>query len=602
MHDFSVWAPDAARVEVLLPAAGAAADDAPRVEAVRAGGGWWSASVADAGHGTDYAFSLDGGPARPDPRSAWLPQGPDGPSRVFDAAAFAWTDEGWAGVDGRGAVFYELHVGTFTAEGTLDAAVGRLDHLVDLGVQVVELLPVAAFPGRWGWGYDGVGLWAVHEPYGGPEALQRFVDACHARGLGVCLDVVYNHLGPAGNYLPEFGPYFTDEHETPWGTAVNLDAPGSREVRAYVVQGALRWLRDFHVDALRLDAVHALVDDSAVHVLAELSLKAAELSDEVGRPLTLVAESDLNDPRTVEPARDGGWGMQAQWADDVHHALHALVTGERQGYYVDFGSVDVLRTTMTGAFLHAGTFSTFRDEVWGRPVDPTLHRGGSFVAYTSNHDQVGNRATGDRPSATLPGGVLATSAALVLLGPFSPMLFMGEEWGARTPWQFFTDFPDPELAAAVREGRRGEFASHGWDAEDVPDPQDAATRDASVLDWAEPTTGRGAALLDWHRRLLALRAAEGDLRDDVLGRSPSLDLVGDEDAGWLVLVRGAFRVVANLGDTAQEVGVQRGGGVEGESGAELVAAYGGEDGDAEVVAEGEVVRLPAHSVAVVRLR
>ncbi|MEJ5944565.1 malto-oligosyltrehalose trehalohydrolase [Pseudokineococcus basanitobsidens] len=602
MHVFTVWAPDATTVEVEVGLAGTPPTGGSLVPMARDGGGWWSAEVADSGHGTDYAFHLDGGDARPDPRSAWQPEGPDGPSRVFDPSRFAWSDGSWAGVDGRGALFYELHVGTFTSEGTLDAAAGRLDHLVDLGVQVVELQPVAAFPGRWGWGYDGVDLWAVHAPYGGPEALQRFVDACHARGLGVCLDVVYNHLGPAGNYLPEFGPYFTDEHETPWGTAVNLDAPGSREVRAFVVEGALRWLRDFHVDALRLDAVHALVDDSAVHVLAELSLKAADLSDEVGRPLTLVAESDLNDPRMVEPARDGGYGMQAQWADDVHHALHALVTGERQGYYVDFGSLEALRTTMTGAFWHAGTYSTFREEVWGRPVDPTRHRGRSFVAYTSNHDQVGNRATGDRPSQTLPGGVLAASAALVLLGPFSPMLFMGEEWGARTPWQFFTDFPDAELGDAVREGRRGEFASHGWDAEDVPDPQATSTRDASVLDWDEPTSGRGAALLAWHRTLVELRGSEADLRDDVLGRSPSLDVVGDEDAGWLVLVRGAFRVAVNLSDAAQEVVLERGAGVEGESGAELVAAYGGELGDQDVVVEGEVVRLPAHSVAVARLR
>ncbi|MEJ5915858.1 malto-oligosyltrehalose trehalohydrolase [Pseudokineococcus sp. 1T1Z-3] len=602
MHVFSVWAPQAGTVDLLLGPSGSPAEGGRPLAMGEGGGGWWTLEVADAGPGTDYAFSLDGGPARPDPRSAWQPEGPDGPSRVFDPAAFAWSDEDWAGVDGRGAVYYELHVGTFTPEGTLDAAVGRLDHLVDLGVQVVELLPVAAFPGRWGWGYDGVGLWAVHSPYGGPEALQRFVDACHARGLGVCLDVVYNHLGPAGNYLPEFGPYFTDEHETPWGTAVNLDARGSREVRAYVVEGALRWLRDFHVDALRLDAVHALVDDSAVHVLAELSLKATDLADVLGRALTLVAESDLNDPRMVESPREGGYGMQGQWADDVHHALHALVTGERQGYYVDFGSLEALRTTMTGAFFHAGTYSTFREEVWGTPVDPTRHRGGSFVAYTSNHDQVGNRATGDRPSASLPGGVLAASAALVALGPFSPMFFMGEEWGARTPWQFFTDFPDPELGDAVREGRRGEFASHGWDAEEVPDPQARSTRDASVLDWDEPTSGRGAALLAWHRRLLGLRAAEGDLRDDVLGVSPSLDVVGDDDAGWLVLVRGAFRVAVNLADHAQEVRLQRGAGVEGESGAELVAAYGGELGDDEVALEGEALRMPAHAVAVVRLR
>lgn len=589
MHTFTVWAPDAGDVGLHLPASGTTYPMEP------SGGGWWALQVAEADHGTDYAFSLDGGPARPDPRSAWQPEGPDGPSRVFDTSRHAWGDGAWPGIDARGALFYEMHVGTFTAEGTFDAAVERLDHLVDLGVQVVEVLPVAAFPGRWGWGYDGVDLWAVHAPYGGPEAFQRFVDACHSRGLGVCLDVVYNHLGPAGNYLPEFGPYFTDAHETPWGSAVNLDARGSREVRAFVVENALRWLRDFHVDALRLDAVHALVDDSPTHVLAQLSLRVAELSDAVGRPLTLVAESDLNDPRTVEPAADGGAGMQGQWADDVHHALHALFSGERQGYYVDFGSLEVLAKAFTGVFVHDGGFSTFRGKDWGRPVDPSLHRGHAFVAYGSNHDQVGNRATGDRPSANLTDGQLAASAALVLLGPFTPMLFMGEEWGARTPWQFFTDHPDPELAEAVRNGRRSEFAEHGWDAEDVPDPQDGATRDASVLDWDERESARGRRLLAWYRELVSLRNAEGALRDDVLGRSPSLDLVGDEDGQWLVLVRGAYRVVVNLAEVPRTVPVEAGATVEGEGRLAVVAAFD------EVQAEGAAVRLPGHGVAVVRV-
>jgi maltooligosyltrehalose trehalohydrolase len=384
-----------------------------------------------------------------------------------------------------------------------------------VGVEVVALMPVAAFPGRWGWGYDGVHLFAVHDPYGGPAALQRFVDACHARGLAVSLDVVYNHLGPAGNYTSVFGPYFTDAHETPWGQAVNLDAEHSAEVRRWICDNALRWFRDFHVDALRLDAVHALVDDSPRHVLAQLADETAALSDGLRRPLSLVAESDLNDAVMVTPTSQGGLGMTAQWDDDVHHALHTLLTGERQGYYADFGSAEVLRTVWREAFWHAGRHSTFRGEVWGAPVPPGTS-GHRFLAYAANHDQIGNRAVGDRPAATLSDGEVAGALALVLTSPFTPMLFMGEEWGARSPFRFFTDHGDPELAAAVSAGRRREFASHGWDADAIPDPQDPATRDSSVLRWDEAAEPVHAGLLTWTRDLVRLRRQERDLRDDDL--------------------------------------------------------------------------------------
>ena len=504
--------------------------------------GWWSADVADAGHGTDYWYSLDGADPVPDPRSAWQPDGVHGPSRVFDPSLHRWDDGSWTGRDVRGAVFYELHVGTFTDEGTLDSAVARLDHLVQLGVDVVSLMPVAAFPGRWGWGYDGVDLYAVHEPYGGPEALQRFVDACHGRGLAVCLDVVYNHLGPSGNYLHGFGPYFTDKHHTPWGQAVNLDDDGSEQVRRFVVDNALRWFRDFHVDALRLDAVHALVDDSETHLLAQLSDETASLAAELGRPLGLVAESDLNDARMVTPTADGGLGMTAQWNDDFHHAVHALTTGERQGYYVDFGEYTTLAKVLTSVFFHDGGRSTFRDADWGAPVDRSAVGGHAFLAYTSDHDQVGNRAVGDRPSQNLSPGVLAVAAALTLTSPFTPMLFMGEEWGSVTPWQFFTDHGEPDLAESIREGRRREFAEHGWAAE-VPDPQDHATRDASVLDWEEIAAQPHQRLLAWHRELVSLRRREDDLRDDRLDR---VEVEHDEAPGWFVVRRGALRVVLNL--------------------------------------------------------
>ena len=513
-----VWAPEAERVEVEL---GAPGEKPTREPMVRGDGGWWRWEGDHAAYEVfDYAFVLDGEePALPDPRSAWQPHGVDGPSRLFDVQAHTWSDTSWrgprAGVGTLGGVIYELHVGTFTAEGTFDSAVERLDHLVDLGVDVVEVLPVAAIPGRWGWGYDGVDLYAVHDTLGGPAGFQRFVDECHARGLGVCLDVVYNHLGPSGNYLGRFGPYFTQTHMTPWGPAVNLDAAGSHEVRAFIVENALRWLRDFHVDALRLDAVHALIDEGERHLLAELSDAVAALSGELGRPLDLIAESDLNDTTMVTPTGEGGLGMTAQWADDVHHGLHVALTGETQGYYEDFGGgtralpdggpLDVLAKVLTRGFLHDGSWSSFRGREWGKPVDVETLDGRRLVTYLQTHDQVGNRATGDRISASLTPGRAAIGAALYLLGPGTPMIFMGEEFAASSPWQFFTDFEDEGMAEAVRAGRRAEFGGHGWAASEVPDPQSRATRDASVLRWDELLSEPHASLLGWYKQLIALR-------------------------------------------------------------------------------------------------
>lgn len=519
----------------------------------RADDGWWTSPVA-VPDGTDYAFAVDGGEPRPDPRSPWQPHGVHRPSRTFDAARHAWSDDGWVGLDVRGRVIYELHLGTFTPTGTLDAAIERLDHLVELGVDAVELMPVAAFPGVNGWGYDGVALYAVHEPYGGPAALQRFVDAAHARGLAVCLDVVYNHLGPSGNYLATFGPYFTDRHHTQWGWAVNLDGPDNAEVRRWIVDNALRWMDDFHIDALRLDAVHALVDDSPRHLLAELADAVADLAEVLGRPLSLIAESDLNDPRTVTPTAEGGLGMTAQWADDVHHAVHALLTGERQGYYVDFGSPATLATALTDVFVHAGGWSTFRGAPWGRPV-PADTDGHRFVAFVSDHDQVGNRALGDRPyHAADPGGA-AIAAALVLTSPLTPMIFMGEEWGACTPWQYFTDHAEPDLVEAIRHGRAAEFAGHGWtDAAghdvQVPDPQASTTVESSRLDWTEPDRPEHARLLDWYRQLVALRRAEPSIAS---GDRSATRVETDPDGRWLVVHRAEVAVVVALGDDPVQV-------------------------------------------------
>ena len=504
-----VWAPAAQTVELHLP------DQDRLVGMIPVPGGWWTAPF-DLEPGTDYAFRVDGSPNRPDPRSALQPDGVHGPSRTVDPDTWRWTDQNWAGRDLRGSVIYELHVGTFTPEGTLDAAISRLGHLVDLGVDIVELMPLAAFPGKAGWGYDGVGLWAVHEAYGGPDALARFVDAAHNAGIGVCLDVVYNHLGPSGNYLSVFGPYFTPAHHTPWGEAVNYDHDGSQQVRAFVIDSALRWMRDFHIDALRLDAIHEIKDDAAAadppqaHVLAELSDAVAALSAELGRPLSLVAEADLNDvgvitPTSEEPpAKVPSLGMTAQWADDVHHALHVRLTGEDQGYYGDFAEVGAWAKAYGRAFLHNGTWSTFRERNWGAPVpeDTDPRR---FVVFGSDHDQVGNRAVGDRPSAILDDAALAATAALVLLSPYTPMLFMGEEWGTRTPFQFFTDHEEDDLARSVSEGRVREFAGFGWDADEIPDPQAAATVEASRLRWSELDEAEHARMLAWYQALTTLR-------------------------------------------------------------------------------------------------
>jgi len=541
MTRFTVWAPTAGTVELDLTG--------KRLEMAPTAAGWWRVEAADAGPGADYAYVIDGGDPVPDPRSLWQPHGVHGPSRVYDHADFAWSDHRWAGRALSGSVVYELHVGTFTEAGTFDAAIDRLDHLVDLGIDHVEVMPVAAFPGRHGWGYDGVHLWAVHDPYGGPDGFKRFVDACHARGLGVVLDVVYNHLGPSGNYLSTFGPYFTDKHHTPWGAAVNLDDAGSDDVRRWIIENALMWLRDYHVDGLRLDAVHALVDERAQHVLEELSADVDALAAAVNRPLFLIAESDLNDPKVVTSREAGGWGVHAQWSDDFHHAVHALLTGERQGYYGDFGSLATLTKAYTDVFIHDGAWSSFRGRRHGRPVDRIRLPGNRFVVYHNDHDQTGNRATGDRIVTNISPGLQAIGAALVLTSPFTPMLFMGDEWGASTPWQFFTDH-EPELAELVSAGRRREFAAYAWDADAVPDPQDPATVANSRLRWDERGKDPHEQILGWHRDLLALRRRTPELTD------PRLDRVAvdfDEDARWLVLHRGTVRVAINLAETEQDV-------------------------------------------------
>lgn len=580
---FEVWAPEADTVVLEAAEVRYPMERDPLRE------GWWSAG-AEAADGTRYGFRVDDGPLLPDPRSRRQPDGPDGPSAVVDQEAYAWRN-GWAGRRLNRAVLYELHVGTYTAQGTFDAAAERLGHLTELGVTHVSLMPVCPFPGTNGWGYEGVSLWAVHEPYGGPEGLKRFVDTAHGLGLGVVLDVVHNHLGPSGNYLPAFGPYFTDTHHTPWGAAVNLDAPGSDEVRAFLLGSALAWLRDYRLDGLRLDAVHALADTRALTFLEELSTAVDALAEELGRPLGLIAESDLCDPRTTAPRPAGGLGLHAQWNDDFHHALHTALTGESQGYYADFARAPLaaLAKTVTSAFFHNGTYSSFRGRVHGRPVDVSRTPAHRFVGYAQTHDQIGNRALGDRLAASLSPGLQACAAALVLTGPFTPMLFMGEEWGARTPWQFFTDHTDPELAEAVRNGRRREFGAHGWAEEEIPDPQDPATRDRSCLDWDEPEREPHARLLAWYRRLIALRRTLPDLHDPDLA---AVKVAYDEDARWFAYRRGDVRVVVNLADVPAAIPLGRG--RHRRSGGRVLAAWE----PVEAPGKDGVLRLPPESCVV----
>jgi maltooligosyltrehalose trehalohydrolase len=512
--------------------------------------GWWRATV-DAAAAARYGYLLDDDPkVLPDPRSARQPEGVHGRSQLWQPAA-QWTDDRWTGRSVQGAVIYELHIGTFTPAGTFDSAIEKLDYLVDLGVDFVEVMPVNAFSGTHGWGYDGVLWYAVHEPYGGPDGLIGFVDACHRRGLGVLIDAVFNHLGPSGNYLPRFGPYLSSA-SNPWGEGINIADAESDEVRRYIIDCALRWMRDFHADGLRLDAVHALVDTTAIHILEELGCETDALAEQLGRPLSLIAESDLNDPRMITPRPKGGYGMTAQWDDDIHHAIHTAVSGERQGYYADFGSLATLAKTLRNAFFHAGTYSSFRKRRHGRPLDTAAIPATRLLAYTCTHDQVGNRALGDRPSQNLTYGQLAIKAALVLASPYTAMLFMGEEWGASTPFQFFSSHPEPELARATAEGRKNEFAEHGWDADEIPDPQDPQTFQRSKLKWEETDTGEHQQLRRIYQDLIALRRNETDLAD------PWLDhLVIDYDEGerWIVLHRDRLAIACNLGSEAVDVPV-----------------------------------------------
>ncbi len=582
---FAIWAPEPDRVRLVVDDPGGGI-----LEMVRTDGGWWQPDPAELGrvarilawHDVDYGYVLDEDwHDYPDPRSR-RQYDVHGQSRLYDPATFAWTDHGWAGRELPGAMLYELHVGTFTEEGTLDSAIEKLEHLRSIGVDLVELMPVNAFNGTGNWGYDGVAWFAVSETYGGPPAYQRFVDACHGAGLGVVQDVVYNHLGPSGNYLPLFGPYLKQGRNT-WGDLVNLDGEGSAEVRRFILDNARMWFADYHVDALRLDAVHALHDSSPVHLLEELATQTRHLSEELGRPLTLIAESDLNDARLVTPQADGGYGLDAQWSDDFHHAVHVALTGETSGYYADFAPLSALVKVCERGFFHDGTWSSFRESVHGRPIDTEQLPPWRLVVCSQNHDQVGNRARGDRLTEHLDDDQLACAALLTLCGPFTPMLFMGEEWAASSPFQFFTSHPEPDLGKATAEGRIAEFARMGWDPSVVPDPQDPMTRERSTLDWTELDQGRHAVLLDVYRRLAELRHSLPELTPRSFG---DVTAEADEATRVFALRRPGLLLAVNFGDASAAVAA---------SGELLFTTPAG----ASVAAS--TLDLPPHAGALVRL-
>jgi maltooligosyltrehalose trehalohydrolase len=505
---FVVWAPEHERVSVRIGAADGGRAGAPdgadarAVDLTATERGYFEGGIDGLRHGDRYGVALDGGEELPDPASRWQPDGVHGASALVDLAADARSPAGWFGLPLERYVLYELHVGTFTPDGTFDAAVPYLDGLAALGVTAIELMPVAAFPGRRNWGYDGVFPFAVQESYGGPVGLARFVDACHERGMCAVLDVVYNHLGPEGNILGRFGPYFTDRYSTPWGDAINVDGPGSDEVRDYLIANAMQWLGEYGFDALRLDAIHGIVDTSATPFLAELSAAVGDLAIETNRRLFLIAESDLNDVRVLRSRDQLGLGMDAQWSDDLHHAIHARLTGESTGYYEDFGTLEDVATAERRSFVYAGRRSAHRGRRHGNRPDGAGGR--SFVVFAQNHDQVGNRALGDRLTELVDAASARLAAAAVLLSPFVPLLFMGEEYGETAPFRYFVDHTDPELREAVRRGRAEEFRRFAW-GEDVPDPGEERTFADSTLDHRLAGERSHARVLELHRELLRLR-------------------------------------------------------------------------------------------------
>ncbi len=538
MHKFGVWAPKAQKMSLkwrdqVLPM------DPPNKR------GWWMLEVPEAGCGDKYAFLLDDDETPyPDPRSPRQPEGVHGLSELYDQSLFSWHDQLWRGSPKTGSIIYELHIGTFSKEGTFDSAIQHLPYLAELGITHVEVMPVAAWAGKQGWGYDSVALFATHEPYGGPDGFKRFVDACHAAGLSVILDVVYNHFGPVGNYTTMFGPYLNEDRKTPWGNAVNLDDQGSDEVRRFFVDNALMWLKDYHCDGLRFDAVHAFLDLSSVHFMEQLSSETERLGATLGKEFVLIAESDLNDPRIVRSREANGYGMDAQWSDDFHHSLFALLYSPKNGesgYYDDFGSLADLHKALKHAYVYDGQYSAFRKRRHGRPADGlSAHH---FVHFDQNHDQVGNRGWGERVEHLIGLEAAKVSIGLLLTAPYVPMLFMGEEWATSAPFLYFADHEDEEMRRLVAEGRKKEFAAFGF-GEDIPDPEDQKTYEMSKLKWEEQQEGKHAEMLAWVKALIKLRRSRVCFNDGDMHR---LDVTRDDKQRTLVMMRDEARMLMNFG-------------------------------------------------------
>lgn len=525
--EFCVWAPDRSQVDVRI------LDQADTVHPlIRDEQGYWRGELANVGDGARYLYRLDNSVERPDPASHFQPDDVHKPSQVVEHRAFEWSDTNWQPPKLAAMIQYELHVGTFSPESTFEGIEQRLDHFTNLGLNAIELCPVAQFPGARNWGYDGVHPFAVQNSYGGPIGLKSLVNAAHKQGLAIILDVVYNHLGPEGNYLHEFGPYFTDKFKTPWGWAINLDGPHSDQVRDFFIENALYWFREFHIDALRLDAIHGMFDRSAHPFLQELAERVDGYCEETRDQVYLIAESDLNDARVITPREHNGFGIPAQWSDDFHHSLHTLLTSERDGYYADFGSIDDLVKAMTEGFVYDNKYSAYRKRHHGSSTKSCT--ADQFVVCSQNHDQTGNRMNGERLSALVSFEALKLAAGAVLLGPNIPMLWQGEEWAETAPFLYFIDHGDPDLIEAVRRGRTEEFTAFGWD-QTPPDPQAKETFERSRINWHLRDHEHHAVMLAFYKRLIDLRKTIPAL---AIPTKDGLDVVGDDNTRTIICRRG----------------------------------------------------------------
>ncbi|OQA04323.1 MAG: Malto-oligosyltrehalose trehalohydrolase [Planctomycetes bacterium ADurb.Bin401] len=538
MRNFRVWSPKTERMEIKIN---------DKVLPMAKKQEWWE-YYRESGDECDYGYIIDGKGPYPDPRSLYQPNGVHGLSRSYDHGNFMWLDQEWMQPAFSNSIIYEMHIGTFTPEGTFDSALEKIDYLKELGVTHVEVMPVNEFAGRRGWGYDGVNIFAPYHLYGGPDGLKKFINFCHLKEIGVILDVVYNHFGLEGNYLQEFGPYFSNKYKTIWGNAYNFDGEFSYEPRRLIVDNAMMWLRDYHLDGLRLDAVHSIYDQSAIHILEQISRQVERLEEETGKYYYLIAESDLNNPRIVQYYDIGGYGFDASWNDDFHHSLHTVLTGEESGYYEDFGRIEDLAKSLKAVYVYDGKYSRYRKAIQGRKAEHC--EGNNFICYIQNHDQVGNRAKGERISHLVSIEKAKIGAAIILTSPFVPMIFQGEEFAASTPFQYFTDISDATLAKGITEGRKNEFGAFGWNPEDVPDPQSAETFLRSKLDWSQIEAQPHKAMLEWYKSLIQLRKENEFLRNGALSEV----VVNYYEMNKAIEIkRGEIKVTANLTDEQLEI-------------------------------------------------